>query len=63
VIGLARSTFYYRSTAKAVGLGLDDARLVALIHDIHDEFPGYGYVTARYQVALANYGLVGSSWG
>jgi hypothetical protein len=61
VIGLARSTFYRRPTAKAVGLG--DARLVALIHDIHDEFPGYGYVTARYQVALANYGLVGSSWG
>jgi len=54
VIGLARSTFYYRSTAKAVGL--DDARLVALIHDIHDEFPGYGY--RRVQRALAAMGHV-----
>lgn len=41
MIGLPRSTFYYRSTARQ--LELDDARLVALIHDIQDEFPAYGY--------------------
>ncbi|MDP9650810.1 hypothetical protein J2793_006284, partial [Paraburkholderia caledonica] len=37
MIDLARSTFYYRSTAQEVSLS--DDRLVDLIGDIHDEFP------------------------
>lgn len=41
MIELPRSTYYYRSTG--VALGLDDDRLVGLIGDIQDEFPGYGY--------------------
>jgi putative transposase len=41
VIELPRSTYYYRSTASA--LGLTDRRLVELIGDIQDELPGYGY--------------------
>lgn len=41
MIELPRSTYYYRSAAMA--LGLDDDRLVDLIGDIQDEFPGYGY--------------------
>jgi len=41
VIGLPRSTFYYRSTARH--LELDDVRLAGLIDEIHSEFPCYGY--------------------
>lgn len=41
MIALARSSFYYRSAAKAVEL--DDLCLVELIGTIQDEFPGYGY--------------------
>ena len=41
MIDLPRSTFYYRSTASAGNLG--DAELVALIEDIQDELPSYGY--------------------
>jgi putative transposase len=41
VIHLPRSTYYYRSTANEADLS--DARLVDLIGDIQDEFPGYGY--------------------
>ncbi len=41
MIALPRSTYYYRSTAKAVELS--DGRLVELIGEIQDEFPGYGY--------------------
>ena len=41
MIGLPRSTYYYRSTEAEVGLS--DTRLVELIGDIQDEFPGYGY--------------------
>jgi len=41
VIDLPRSTYYYRpSVAKKQ---IDDLALVALIDNIHDEFPGYGY--------------------
>lgn len=41
MIELPRSTYYYRSTARSVGL--DDSSLVELIEEILDEFPGYGY--------------------
>jgi putative transposase len=41
MIELPRGTYYYRSTAMV--LGMDDDRLVGLIGDIQDEFPGYGY--------------------
>jgi len=41
VIDLPRSTYYYRSTAAETGL--PDKRLIDLIGDIQDEFPGYGY--------------------
>jgi putative transposase len=41
VIEMPRSTYYFRSSAKAVGLS--DARLVELIADIQDELAGYGY--------------------
>lgn len=41
MINLPRSTYYYRSTA--VDAGLTDKRLIDLIGDIQDEFPGYGY--------------------
>lgn len=54
MIELPRSTYYYRSTAKRVGL--NDARLVQLIEEIHDEFPGYGY--RRVTRELRNRGFV-----
>lgn len=41
MIHLPRSTFYYRSTATAPAL--PDEQLVALIEQIQDEWPGYGY--------------------
>jgi putative transposase len=41
VIELPRSTYYYRSTARAAGLS--DARVVELIAEIQDEMAGYGY--------------------
>lgn len=41
MIEMPRSTYYYRSTAPAIGLS--DARLVELIADIQDEMTGYGY--------------------
>ncbi len=41
MIDLPRSTYYYRSTAKA--LNLSDSQLVAIIEDIQDELPCYGY--------------------
>jgi len=41
MIELPRSTYYYRSTAKQVNLS--DDKLVGLIGEIHDAFPGYGY--------------------
>lgn len=41
MIALPRSTYYYRSQAH--GPELEDERLIALICDIRDEFPGYGY--------------------
>jgi putative transposase len=41
VIALPRSTYYYRPSSAE--RQIDDLALVALINDIHDEFPGYGY--------------------
>jgi putative transposase len=41
VIELPRSTFYYRSNGRAPTIS--DERLVDLIGDVHDDFPGYGY--------------------
>jgi putative transposase len=48
VIELPRSTFYYRSTVST--LGLSDERLVELIDDIQDQFPGYGYRRATLEL-------------
>lgn len=39
--GIARSSYYYRSTREAVGL--DDARLAELIGTVKESFPIYGY--------------------
>ena len=41
MIEIPRSTYYYRSTARASGLS--DARVVELIGEIQDEMAGYGY--------------------
>ena len=41
MIELPRSTYYYRSKRRRIGLS--DERLIELIGDIQDEFPGYGY--------------------
>lgn len=49
MIGLPRSTFYYRSasTSKA----LDDERLAQMICAIQDELPGYGYRRVTEELA------------
>lgn len=48
MIDLPRSTYYYRSTAKALSLG--DSELVAIIEDIQDELPSYGYRRVTYEL-------------
>lgn len=48
MLDLARSTFYYRSTARASNL--DDVRLVTLIEDIQDELPCYGYCRVTHEL-------------
>ncbi|MDI7865194.1 IS3 family transposase [Rhizobiaceae bacterium n13] len=48
MIDLPRSTFYYRSTTKAVHL--TDAELIALIEDIQDELPCYGYRRVTHEL-------------
>jgi putative transposase len=53
MINLARSTLYYRSTAQEVSLS--DDRLVDLIGDIHDEFPGYGYRRVTLELGHRGY--------
>ena len=53
MIALPRSTYYYRSCA--VEHGLTDARLVDLIGDIHDEFPGYGYRRVTLELLARGY--------
>ena len=52
MIGLPRSTFYYRSTARHVELS--DDKLTEMINAIQDEFPSYGYrrVAARVRVVV-----------
>jgi putative transposase len=54
VIELPRSTFYYRPMATAPRIV--DSRLVELIGDIQDDFPGYGY--RRVTLELARRGIV-----
>jgi putative transposase len=53
MIDLARSTFYYRSTAHEAALS--DDRLVDLIGDIRDEFPGYGYRRVTLELCHRGY--------
>ena len=53
MIDLPRSTFYYHSSERPSEI--TDARLVELIGDIQDEFPGYGY--RRVTVELARRGM------
>ncbi len=53
MIKLPRSTYYYRSTGRT--LGLDDDRLVDLIGDIQDEFPGYGYRRVTRELRARGY--------
>jgi len=48
MIDLPRSTFCYRSTTRP--LHLDDAELVALIEDIQDELPCYGYRRVTHEL-------------
>ena len=48
MIDLPRSTYYYRSTAKA--LNLSDSQLVAIIEDIQDELPCYGYRRVTHEL-------------
>jgi putative transposase len=54
MINLPRSTFYYRSTARASQL--DDAELVALIEDIQDELPCYGYRRVTHELHRRGHG-------
>ena len=49
MIGLPRSTFYYRSTARHVELS--DDKLAEMINTIQDEFPGYGYRRVTRELA------------
>lgn len=44
---LPRSTYYYRSTKPA---GLTDAELVAIIEDIQEELPSYGYRRVTHEL-------------
>jgi putative transposase len=53
VIDLPRSTYYYHSSTTEHGL--TDVRLVELIGDIHDEFPGYGYRRVTRELAARGY--------
>lgn len=48
MIDLPRSTYYYRSTARALNLG--DTELVAIIKDIQDELPCYGYRRVTHEL-------------
>lgn len=48
MIEMPRSTYYYRSTALA--LGLSDESLVRLISGIQDELPGYGYRRVTHEL-------------
>ena len=50
MIGLPRSTFYYRSTARQVELS--DDKVAEMINTIQDEFPGYGYRRVTRELAV-----------
>lgn len=52
-MNLPRSTYYYRPAAKAEGL--TDAELTAIIEDIQDELPCYGYRRVTHE--LRRHGL------
>lgn len=51
---LPRSTYYYRSTKPA---GLKDAELVAIIEDIQDELPCYGYRRVTHELRRRGLGI------
>ena len=53
LMGIARSTYYDRSTA-----GLDDTALVEAIAGIYDAFEAYGW--RRVRAALRQQGIVGN---
>lgn len=55
MIELARSTYYYRSSAQATGLS--DERVVELIGAIQDELPGYGYRRVTHELRRRGYAL------
>jgi putative transposase len=48
VIALPRTSFYYRPTASAAQLS--DDRLIELIGEIQDDFPGYGYRRVTHEL-------------
>lgn len=48
MIEIARSTYYYRSTAQAAGLS--DKRIVELIGEIQDDLAGYGYRRVTHEL-------------
>ena len=52
---IPRSTFYYRSTAKA--LALTDGRIVELINVIQDELAGYGYRRITHELRRRGYAV------
>ncbi|WP_123580081.1 IS3 family transposase [Phaeobacter piscinae] len=53
-MNLPRSTFYYRAVFSETGP--TDAEIVALIEDIQDEFPRYGYRRVTHE--LRRHGLI-----
>jgi putative transposase len=55
VIGLPRSTYYYR--AKEASVALTDAELAELIATIQDELPGYGYRRVTHELRRRGYGI------
>ena len=46
-MNLPRSTYYYHATKAA---GLTDAELIAIIEDIQDELPCYGYRRVTHEL-------------
>jgi len=55
VIDLPRSTFYYQPIASACDV--PDARLVELIGNIQDDFPGYGYRRVTHELRRSGVAL------
>lgn len=48
MIGIPRSTYYYRSQAHESELA--DERLIALVCDIRDQFADYGYRRVTHEL-------------